>query len=63
MIVPNQGRGAPMSKDKENPRIVLDENVQEQSKDEERAKTAYKAEPGHMPPQQIRKTLIKRSNR
>jgi hypothetical protein len=48
-----------MSKDKENQRIVLDENVQEQSKDEERAKTAHKAEPGHMPPQQIRKNADK----
>ncbi|MCK1395002.1 hypothetical protein [Bradyrhizobium sp. 1] len=31
--------------------ITLDEKAQEQPKDKERAQTAHKTEPGHMPPQ------------
>jgi hypothetical protein len=35
--------------------IELDEKSQEQPKDKDRAQTATKAEPGHMPPQKTRK--------
>jgi len=35
--------------------IVLDEKSQEQPKDKERAQTAHKSEPGHMPQQPVKK--------
>lgn len=34
--------------------IVLDEKNQEQPKDKERAQTAHKTEPGHMPHQPVK---------
>jgi hypothetical protein len=40
-----------MPKDKEGHGIVLDDKGQEQPADRERAQTANKVEPGHMPPQ------------
>ena len=35
--------------------IVLDEKAQEQPADKDRAQTATKTEPGHMPPQLVKK--------
>ena len=43
-----------MQKDKSSQGIVLDEKSQEQPKDKERAQTAHKSEPGHMP-QRVKK--------
>jgi hypothetical protein len=40
-----------MPEDKKGHGIVLDDKGQEQPADKERAQTANKAEPGHMPPQ------------
>jgi hypothetical protein len=40
-----------MPKNKEGHGIVLDDKGQEQPKDKDRAQTAVKTEPGHMPPQ------------
>lgn len=40
-----------MPKDKKGHGIVLDERGQEQPADKERAQTADKTQPGHMPPQ------------
>jgi hypothetical protein len=42
-------------KDKSSQGIVLDEKSQEQPKDKDRAQTAHKSEPGHMPQQPARK--------
>ena len=42
-----------MQKDKSSQGIVLDEKSQEQPKDKERARTAHRSEPGHMPPQPV----------
>jgi hypothetical protein len=44
-----------MQKDKSSQGIVLDEKSQEQPKDKERAQTAHKSEPGHMPQQAVKK--------
>jgi hypothetical protein len=44
-----------MQKDKSNQGIVRDEKSQEQPKDKERAQTAHKTEPGHMPQQPVKK--------
>ena len=41
--------------DKSSQGIVLDEKGQEQPTDKERAQTAHKAEPGHMPKQPVKK--------
>jgi hypothetical protein len=41
--------------DKSSQGIVLDEKSQEQPKDKDRAQTAHKSEPGHMPQQPARK--------
>jgi hypothetical protein len=43
-----------MPKDKSSQGIVLDEKSQEQPKDKERARTAHKSEPGHMPQQPVK---------
>ena len=40
-----------MQKDKSSQGVVLDEKSREQPKDKERAQTAHKSEPGHMPRQ------------
>jgi hypothetical protein len=40
-----------MPKDKPDHGIVLDDKGQEQPTDKDRAQTAQKTEPGHMPPQ------------
>ena len=42
-----------MQKDKSSQGVVLDEKSQEQPKDKERARTAHRSEPGHMPPQPV----------
>jgi hypothetical protein len=42
-------------KDKSGQGIVLDEKSQEQPKDKDRAQKAHKSEPGHMPPQPVKK--------
>jgi hypothetical protein len=44
-----------MPRDKEGHGIVLDDKGQEQPADKNRAQTASKAEPGHMPPQPDKK--------
>ena len=44
-----------MQKDKSSQGIVRDEKSQEQPKDKERAQTAHKSEPGHMPRQPTKK--------
>ena len=44
-----------MPKDKSSQSIVLDEKAQEQPKDKERAQSAPKFEPGHMPQQPAKK--------
>ena len=44
-----------MQKDKSSQGIVLDEMSQEQPKDKERAQTAHKTEPSHMPQQPVKK--------
>jgi hypothetical protein len=43
-----------MQKDKSSQGIVLDEKSQEQPKDKERARTAHRSEPGHMPQQPVK---------
>jgi hypothetical protein len=40
-----------MPRDKEGHRIILDDKGQEQPTDKDRAQTAQKTEPGHMPSQ------------
>jgi hypothetical protein len=42
-------------KDKSSQGIVLDEKSQEQPKDKDRAQTAHKSKPGHMPQQPVKK--------
>jgi hypothetical protein len=42
-----------MQKDKSSQGIVRDEKSQEQPKDKERARTAHRSEPGHMPQQPV----------
>jgi len=42
-------------KDKSSQGIVLDEKSQEQPGDKDRAQTAHKTEPGHMPEQPVKK--------
>ena len=44
-----------MPKNKEGHGVVLDEKGQEQPKDKDRAQTATKTEPGHMPQQLTKK--------
>jgi hypothetical protein len=44
-----------MPKSKEGHGVVLDAKGQEQPKDKDRAQTATKTEPGHMPPQPTKK--------
>ena len=44
-----------MPKDKSSQGIVLDEKGQEQPQDKERAQSAPKSEPGHMPQQPVKK--------
>ena len=44
-----------MQKDKSSQGIVLDEKSQEQPADKERAQTASKTKPGHMPDQRVEK--------
>jgi hypothetical protein len=52
-----------MSKDKSGQGIVLDEKSQEQPKDKERAQTAHKTDPGHMPQQPVEKENERRQAR
>jgi hypothetical protein len=52
-VVPD--RRYAMPKDKSSQGIVLDEKSQEQPKDKDRAQTAHKSEPGHMPQQPLKK--------
>jgi hypothetical protein len=42
-------------KDKSSQGIVLDEKSQEQPNDKDRAQTAHKSEPDHMPQQPVKK--------
>lgn len=41
--------------------IVLDDRNQEQPADKERAQTAHKTRPGHMPPQKVKKDEPRKS--
>jgi hypothetical protein len=50
-----------MPKNKERHGIVLDRQGQEQPADKDRAQTANKAEPGHMPPQPEKEPLKEES--
>jgi hypothetical protein len=43
-------------KDKSSQGIVLDEKSQEQPQDKDRAQTAHKTEPSHMPQQPVKNT-------
>jgi hypothetical protein len=51
-----------MPKNKEGHGIVLDKQGQEQPADKDRAQTANKAEPGHMPPQPEKEPLKEKSS-
>ncbi len=44
-----------MSKNKEGHEVVLDDKGQEQPKDKDRAQTATRTKPGHMPMQPVKK--------
>ena len=52
-----------MPKNKEGHGIVLDDKGQEQPKDKDRAQTAAKTEPGHMPPQPAKEVNYSRCER